>query len=79
MKSELRRRIESLEDRYPTASATVDGNADGMAFDKATAFVSAHGGRRNSESWAAALARVVGITNQQLMSDLRARAEGAQS
>jgi hypothetical protein len=75
MALDLRRRIELLEEQFPTATATADGAVGEIAFAKATAFVDAHGGRQENESWAAAMARILGITQSGLrawLSDNRA-------
>lgn len=66
----IRRRIELLEEQFPTASAAVDDNAGEIAFAKATAFVGAHGGREPGESWASAMARIMGMTTAALMASL---------
>lgn len=70
MKSEFRRRIELLEEQFPTASAAVDPNAGETAFAKATAFVEAHGGREGKETWADAMARIMGMSTPALMASL---------
>lgn len=70
MRTDLRRRIELLERIRPIVGPSSDGNAWEEAFAKATAFVDANGGRQGGESWAVAMARIMGLTTAELMSNL---------
>ena len=70
MKTDLRRRIELLEEQFPAATASAVLGSRETAFAKATAFVEAHGGRQGNESWAAAMARIMGMTTAALIASL---------
>lgn len=64
--SDLRRRLVALESILPRAAQVGDPTAAGTALAKVTAMVEAHGGRREGESLASALARILDVTTAQL-------------
>ncbi|MGV8952829.1 MAG: hypothetical protein ACOH2M_17145 [Cypionkella sp.] len=68
----LRTRLTHVEKNMPTLRSMVTVTDP---LPKVIAFVDAHGGRQPSESWAAATARLCGVTTGQLMADLRERAD----
>ena len=67
---DIRRRIELLEEIFAPASVAVEDPSSEIAIAKAAAFVEAHGEREQGESWAAAMARIMGMTTAALMGSL---------
>ncbi|MEO9299004.1 hypothetical protein [Devosia alba] len=68
----LRTRLTHVERNMPTLrSLTPVTNP----LPKVIAFVDAHGGRQPQEAWAAATARLCGVTTGELLAELRERAD----